>query len=147
MNVGPVGAPAGRWEPVRPFGANGHHADDFAYSLGVRSGDVVWFAGQIARAPEGELVGLADPEAQAVQVYRNVQSLLQAAGGDLEDIVATTTYITDRAYREPVTAVRRGVFPGPDYPTNTLVICAGLGIPEYLVEVEGVAIVGSRSRR
>lgn len=144
--AGVAGGSPARWEPLRPFGAEGHDAPKFAYSLGVRCGDTVWFAGQVARTPDGELVGLADAAAQAAQVYRNVEAVLAEAGGTLADVVATTTYITDRAYREPVTAVRHRFLPGPDHPTNTLVICTGLGIPEYLVEVEGVAVIGSRSR-
>lgn len=74
---------------------------------------MVFDAGQIARDAAGRLIGPADPEAQARQVYGNLRAVLAEAGGRPGDIVATT-YITDRAYREPVTEVRRRFFDGPD---------------------------------
>ncbi|MFC4049926.1 RidA family protein [Actinomadura syzygii] len=126
---------------LRPYGPDGHDAPRFAYSLGVQHGDMVFIAGQVARDAAGRLVGPADPEAQAGQVYENLRAVLADAGGGPGHVVATTTYITDRAYREPVTAVRRRFFDGADYPTNTLVIVAGLGLPEYLVEVSAIAVV------
>ncbi|TMR04938.1 RidA family protein [Actinomadura soli] len=129
---------------LRPYGPDGHDAPRFAYSLGVLCGGMVFIAGQVARDAAGRLIGPADPEAQARQVYENVRAVLADAGGGPGDIVATTTYITDRAYREPVTAVRRSFFDGADYPANTLVIVAGLGLPDYLVEVSAIAVVPRR---
>lgn len=113
----------------------------FAYSYGYKSNNVVWVAGQIARDGKGELIGVGDIEAQSIQVFENIRAVLEEAGGSLADVVATTTYITARPYREVVTAVRHRYFKGPDYPTNTLLIVEGLGLPEYLVEVEATAVL------
>ncbi|MES2940746.1 MAG: RidA family protein [Pseudomonadota bacterium] len=116
-------------------------ASRFAYSYAVRTGELVWISGQIARNAAGELVGQGDIRAQAVQVFENIKAAVEAAGGTMADVVSTTTYITERPQREVVTEIRHGYFPGPDHPCNTLLIVSGLGLPEYLVEIEAVAWV------
>ncbi|MET4491231.1 RidA family protein [Bradyrhizobium sp. LA7.1] len=113
----------------------------FAYSYGFRHGNMLWIAGQIARDGKGMLVGVGNIEAQAVQVFENIQSVLEEAGATMSDLVSTTTYITSRPYRETVTEVRHRYLKGPHYPTNTLLIVQGLGLPEYLVEIEAVAVL------
>ncbi len=115
--------------------------EPLAFSQAVRVGDQIWIAGQVAVAPDGSPVGLGDPDHQAEQVWRNLKAVLEAAGAGLDDLVATTTYITDRAYRDAATGARRRYLRGPDWPTNTLLIVDGLGRPEYLIEVSGIAVV------
>jgi len=117
--------------------------DAAAFSQAVRAGNQLWIAGQIPIDETGATVGLGDPAAQAEQVWRNMAAVLEAAGGDLGDLVATTTWLTDRAWREPITAVRRRWLQGPTYPTNTLVIIDGLARPEYLIEISAVAILSN----
>jgi enamine deaminase RidA (YjgF/YER057c/UK114 family) len=104
-------------------------------------GDQLWIAGQVAVDPDGSPVGVGDPDAQAERVWANLAAVLQAAGGGLNDLVATTTYIVDRAYRDAATAARRRWLEGTTYPTNTLVIVDALGRPEYLLEVSAVAVL------
>ena len=118
--------------------------EPLAFSQAVRVGDQLWIAGQVAVAADGSPVGLGDADHQAEQVWRNLRHVLEAAGGRLDDLVATTTYITDRAFRDAATGARRRFLNGPDYPTNTLVIIDGLGRPEYLIEVSGIAVLRQR---
>jgi len=54
--------------------------------------------------------------------------------------VMTTTYITDREYREGYNEVRRGLYK-KDPPTSTLVIVKGLAHPDYLIEIAGIAVI------
>jgi 2-iminobutanoate/2-iminopropanoate deaminase len=131
--------------PVQPDRLVSDWSTRFAYSYGYRAGDMLWIAGQIARNGNGDLVGAGDIEAQAVQVFENIKAVVEHAGGTLADLVATTTYIAQRPFREVVTAVRHRYLPGPDYPTNTLLIIDGLGLPDYLVEIEAVAVLGDRA--
>jgi 2-iminobutanoate/2-iminopropanoate deaminase len=118
-------------------------ATPFRYSYGIRTGNIVWIAGQVPRDGAGLLVGVGDIEAQAVQVFENVKAVVEAAGGTMDDVVQTTTYITDRPYREAVNEVRNRYFRGPLFPTATLLIISGLGVPEYLVEMEAIAVLRS----
>ena len=115
--------------------------EPLAFSQAVRSGTQLWIAGQVAVAEDGTPVGVGDPETQAEQVWTNLEHVLAAAGARLEDLVSTTTYIVDRAYRDAATQARRRHLPGPDYPTNTLLIIDGLGRPEYLIEISAIAVL------
>ena len=115
--------------------------EPLAYSQATRVGDQLWIAGQVAVDPNGDPVGLADPHKQAEQIWANLAGVLAAAGGGLDELVATTTYIVDRAYRDAATQARRRWLEGTTYPTNTLVIVDGLGRPEYLLEVSAVAVL------
>ena len=90
---------------------------------------------------DGAPVGVGDGARQAEQVWRNLAGVLEAAGGSLDALVSTTTWIVDRAYRAAATEARQRWLNGPDYPTNTLLIIDGLGRPEYLIEIAAVAIL------
>ena len=89
---------------------------------------------------EGNLVGLGDAGAQAEQAMKNVSQLLEECGSELAHIVKTTTYITDPRYREPVYQEvgkwLRGVFP-----ISTGIVVAGLGQPEWLMEIDVIAVI------
>lgn len=115
--------------------------EPLAFSQAVRAGNQLWIAGQVAVDDDGSPVGINDAEAQAERIWHNLSRVLSAAGGDLEDLVSTTTWIVDRAHREAATRVRARRLEGLRYPTNTLVIVAGLGRPEYLIEISAVAIL------
>lgn len=115
--------------------------EPLAFSQAVRAGNQLWIAGQVAVDEDGSTVGIGDGARQAEQVWRNLAGVLEAAGGSLDDLVSTTTWIVDRAYRDAATEARQRWLNGPDYPTNTLLIIDGLGRPEYLMEIAGVAIL------
>lgn len=115
--------------------------EPLAFSQAVRAGNQLWIAGQVAVDDEGAPVGIGDAEAQAERIWHNLSQVLTAAGGDLDDLVSTTTWIVDRAHREAATRARARWLEGLRYPTNTLVIVSGLGRPEYLIELSAVAIL------
>ena len=117
--------------------------DALAFSQAVRVGDQLWIAGQVAVDANGTPVGVGDAYAQADRVWRNMAQVLAKAGGSLDDLVSTTTYIVDRAHREAATEARRRHLTPDNWPTNTLVIIDGLGRPEFLIEVSGVAVLGA----
>mgnify|MGYP000618470425 CR=1 FL=1 len=76
---------------------------------------------------DGGFTGLGDAAAQADQAMRNVRVLLEEAGSRMEHICKITTYITDRAWREPVYAVI-GRHLGSIAPVGTGLIVNGLAI-------------------
>ncbi len=110
------------------------------YSHVVKVGDTVYLAGQIALAPDGSLVGKDDAEAQVRQVWHNIGLALRSVGGTLVDIVKTTTYITDIAHADAVRKVRYETFT-TNPPTSTMLVVAGLAVPDLVVEIEAVAVV------
>ena len=112
------------------------------YSQGIMTegGKVLFIAGQTASDASGNVVGKGDIKAQTRQVFDNIKAVLEAAGGSLDNVVMTTTYITDRKYREGYNEVRRGIYK-KDPPTSTLVIVSGLANEDYMIEIAGIAVL------
>ena len=112
------------------------------YSQGIvtEGGKVLFIAGQTASDANGNVVGKGDIKAQTRQVFDNIKAVLEAAGGSLDNVVMTTTYITDRKYREGYNEVRRGIYK-KDPPTSTLVIVSGLANEDYMIEIAGIAVL------
>jgi len=112
------------------------------YSQGIlaEGGKLLFVAGQTASDKDGNVVGKGDIEAQTAQVFKNLAAVLEEAGGSLDNLVMTTTYITDRKYREGYNRVRMQQYK-KNSPTSTLVIITGLAHPDYLIEINGIAVL------
>lgn len=106
----------------------------------VRAGNTVYVRGQVGTDFEGNLVGLGDPAAQTEQAMQNVAQLLKEAGSDLSHIVKTTTYITDPRYREAVYQVIGKWLKGV-YPISTGLVVQGLAQPQWLMEIDVIAVI------
>ena len=111
------------------------------YSHVVKAGNTIYIAGQVAQDEQGQIVGRGDITAQAVQIFENLKKALAAAGADFENLVKITVYVTDPRYREALAEVRNRYL-GSALPASTLVVVAGLAQPDYLLEIEAVAVVG-----
>ena len=116
-----------------------------AYSVGmsVNAGRLVYVAGQVALDSEGNLVGPGDAAAQTKQVLANIGHILAAAGAGFSNVVELTTYVVGRESVQQFIAGRTEVypdlFPGGDYPPNTLLVVDGLVREDFLVEIKAVA--------
>jgi enamine deaminase RidA (YjgF/YER057c/UK114 family) len=107
----------------------------------VARGRMVFVRGQVGQDLDTAVnVGLGDAGAQAEQAMANIKQLLTEAGATLEHVCKVTIYLTDPRYREVVyrTIGRwlKGVFP-----VSTGVVVAGLARPEWLVEVDVIAVI------
>jgi 2-iminobutanoate/2-iminopropanoate deaminase len=114
-----------------------------SYVHGLKAGNLLFVAGQVAFDEHGQLVGEDDPAAQTRQVFRNLERVLKAAGARFDNVVKVTTYMTDRRHGDAIRAVRYEYF-GGHRPPHTGVIVA-LGDPRILVEVELIAVLPERS--
>lgn len=65
------------------------------YSYGVRAGDDLHISGLVSFASDGTSVGEGDIDVQVEQVFTNMRAVVEEAGGSMDDIVSTTTYLTD----------------------------------------------------
>ncbi len=118
------------------------------FSLGVLAsgGDVVFLAGQVAWDVQGRIVGKGSMREQYRQVMRNLQAVVEDAGGSMDDICKLVNYVTvpmtrtGPEYRE-LTEARREFFTG-ELPVSTLVQVVSLMDPDALVEVDAIAVVG-----
>lgn len=131
-----------RREAIMPAELPGGPAVANTYSYGVRAGDTLHIAGMVAFGPEGTIVGEGDIAAQVDQAFRNMAAVVGAAGGSMDDVVATTTYLVDVTHAPVVSAARARWFAGPVKPTHTVVGVAALGRPQFLVEIEATAYLG-----
>jgi enamine deaminase RidA (YjgF/YER057c/UK114 family) len=111
------------------------------YSHVVKAGDTVYIAGQTPRDEQGNVLAPSDFSAQATQVFENLAKALAAAGAEFGDLVKMTVYLTDRRYREALGEVSGRYITGP-LPASTVVIVAGLFHPDYLLEIEAIAVLG-----
>lgn len=106
------------------------------YSQAIQSGNYLFVSGQIPLTPEGEMVE-GGIEAQAHQVFRNVQAILEAAGTSLDRVVKVTLFLTDLSYFATVNAIYEQYL-GHVKPARSTVQVAAL--PKgALIEMEAIA--------
>ena len=110
-------------------------------------GRTVYIAGQIALDSMGLVVGAGDFTAQAEQVFRNLQLALESVGGSMADLVKTTTFVTDIKNVAALREVRTRYLARSQPPASTLVAVSSLARPEFLIEIEGVAVLRSIVRQ
>ena len=105
------------------------------------AGHVVHFTGQVAWDEDETVVGPGDIETQTRQCFINIERSLAALGGRMEDIVAITTYYTHPDQLAAIQKVRMAFLDEDTAPVSTSVMVAGLGHPDFLVELTPVAVI------
>lgn len=99
-------------------------------------------SGTVALDSEGNVVGQGDVYAQSKQIFKNIEEALTSAGATMADVVKLTTYLTDISNYKEFGRARTEAFPG-GVPSSTAVATPALIMPELLVEVEAIAVLGS----
>ena len=107
----------------------------------VARGRTVFVRGQVGQALDTAVnVGIGDPVAQTEVAMQNLKTLLGEAGASLEHICKITIYLTDARIREPVYRVIGRWLKGV-HPVSTGIVVAGLARPEWMVEVDVIAVI------
>ena len=107
-------------------------------------GRIVFISGMLARGRDGNIVGVGDPEAQTRQVCENLKAAVEAAGGTMGDICRVDVFIRNMEHFEQIHKARRDYFPTPA-PASTMVEVTKLVNPDYLIEINAIAVIQSSS--
>ena len=131
---------------IRPFNTRDTYPEqnlDNDLAQAVVAGGVVYLRGQIGQDLDTrESVGIGDVEAQAEKAMANIAMLRKESGSRLEDVVKVTIYLVDVRYRETVYRVVGRWLKGV-HPVSTGIVVDALARPEWLVEIDATAVIGS----
>lgn len=127
---------------LRPVGI--YRRDSASYSIATKTSgtSLIHISGQVPVSGDGETVSPGDISAQCRQVFDNLRSIVSDAGGTLADICRLQTFLVRREDIAEVAKLRGEYFTAP-YPACTSVVVAGLGNPNWLIEVEATAVFES----
>src|SRR5512144_2112750 len=117
--------------------------DPPTYSQGVKvtgAQTILYLAGQVAYDDKGGPAHRGDFKAQARAVFQALKAQVEAGGGTMASIVKINTYLTDIRHRSELVPVREEFF-GKKSPASTLVAVAALAQPDWLIEVEAIAVI------
>jgi enamine deaminase RidA (YjgF/YER057c/UK114 family) len=121
-----------------------HKPNGYSHLVQITAGKTIFIAGQVALDASGNMVGQGDYRVQLQQVFRNLKTALEAAGASFQNVVKLNYYVVDTveaseffAYRE----VRDQYVDTANPPVATVVVIRRLFRPEFLIEIEAVAVV------
>jgi enamine deaminase RidA (YjgF/YER057c/UK114 family) len=115
----------------------------WTHLVSVTGGKTIYISGQVSVNERGEVVGKGDLQAQVDQAFRNVKLALVAAGATFRDVVKTNLYVVGlRPEHVPIIREVRSRYVAADHPpVSTLVGVSALVGPDWLIEIEAVAVV------
>jgi enamine deaminase RidA (YjgF/YER057c/UK114 family) len=112
----------------------------------VARGSMVFVRGQIGQdLDSSKSVAIGDAGGQAEQAMANIKKLLEEAGAKLEHVCKITIYIVDPRYREAVYRVVGSWLKGV-YPVSTGIVVSALARPEWLVEIDAIAVIPDETK-
>lgn len=126
---------------IRPDGLSNSPA--YSHVVATTGAKTVYISGQVSLDAAGQVVGAGDLRAQTAQVMANLEIALAAAGATFADVAKITTYVVDYKpeHRAVIAGVRSPYFPEGAPPASTLVGVAALAGPEWLIEIEAIAVI------
>ena len=129
-------------DPVQLISPNSMHKPaGYSHVAKVCDGKPVFIAGQVALDVSGNLVGRGDFRAQAQQAFENLKAAVEAAGGSLSSLAKLNVYVVDVTELPQYREVRDRYIDIQHPPASTAVQVAALFRPEFLIELEAVAVV------
>ncbi len=113
-------------------------------SPAIRVGNTVSVSGQVVLDDSGWLVGPGDCGAQVEQCLRNVGTAFEATGESWDEVVKMTTFLVNVSDYDAYAGACHKMFP-ENGPASSTVIIAPLVKPEFLIEIEAVAMLDGSS--
>lgn len=115
----------------------------FSQAVSASGTRTLYVSGQTAWDANRQLVGGADLASQARQAFRNLQTVVEASGGTISDVVSLRIYIVGYGPEkaEAVGSALREFFTGPAKPATTWLGVASLADSGFLIEIEATAVL------
>lgn len=117
-----------------------HTPSGYSHLAMLTGGELILLAGQVPLDAQGGLVGKDDFAAQTEQVFRNLLGALEAVGAGPGNLAKLTTFVTDASNLSAFRQVRDRFLDPAHLPASTLVQIGRLARPEFLVEIEAIAL-------
>jgi 2-iminobutanoate/2-iminopropanoate deaminase len=117
--------------------------DPPTYSQGIKVSQaqtILFLSGQVAYTADGAAACRGDFKGQARGAFEAIKALVESQGGTMANVVKITTYVTDIRYRADLAPLREE-FLGKKGPTSTLVEISALAHPDWLIEIEAIAVL------
>ena len=115
--------------------------NDLCQAVVTQGGKTVWLRGQCPQnLDDFKNITSSDPVEQTHKVMQNIRQLIEEAGGNMEHLVKVVVYITDVRHREAVYRTM-GEYIRVVHPVSTGLVVQALARPEWLVEIDGTAVI------
>ena len=116
---------------------NGH----FSQATTIQAkGTLVFISGMTARQKDGSIAGIGNVEAQTRQVCENLKAAVEQAGGTLQDMCRVDVYVRNMEHFSTIHKVRMEYF-HPPLPASTMVEVTKMTSPDYLIEINAIAVL------
>ena len=112
------------------------------YSPGVKHGNMLFISGMLAVDKEGKPLAEGDVTAQTRSVIEMIKTIVETAGGTLDDVVHNAIFLKNLSDYDAMNAVYGQYFRTP--PPARYCIRADLVRPEFLVEISSIACLRSK---
>jgi reactive intermediate/imine deaminase len=129
------------WDPARVRHPGHDYVQPFSQAVRASGRQTIYVSGQVALDANGNVIGKGDMRAQAQQAMTNLKAILAAGGARIADVVKLTVYVTDMSRFAEVQEVRSTFWAGLPLPASTALEIKQLVRPEFMVEIEAVAVV------
>jgi enamine deaminase RidA (YjgF/YER057c/UK114 family) len=115
--------------------------NDLCQAVVTQGGRTVWLRGQCPQnLDDAKNIDSHDPVEQTHKIMQNIKQLIEEAGGEMEHLVKVVVYITDVRHREAIYRTMGEYIEGV-YPVSTGLVVQALARPEWLVEIDGTAVI------
>ena len=112
----------------------------YTHVVEVRGGRTVYISGQVPLDRAGNVVGIGDFAAQTTQVFENLKLALASVGATFDNVVKNNMYVTDMSNIQALREIRLKYY-GKNAPASTLVQIGKLARPEFMIEIELIAVL------
>ena len=116
----------------------------YVQGVAVSDGTLIYTSGVVGRDVNARIQGIGDIAVQTRQCLKNIENIIEAGGGTLQDLVKVTVFLRDLRDYAAMNEVRREVLGEVAFASST--VQAQLNAPEALVEIEAVAFVSNSKK-